>query len=213
MALTKRAIDGFKYEGGWDVRWDGKVPGFGVRLYPNGRKAFVLSYRFHGRKRLMVIGAFGADYTLDEARARATKLRVLVREGTDPLEDKQCANIEAAAERPLNDLIIDYIEKHAKVHKKTWRNDERRLNRNITAKLKRVKARNVTHADIEALLSTIGSTRPYEANRLLEILRVMFRRGRSWGYLKSDDEDPTNDIKCPSGDFMCRMNRLSGAPS
>ena len=54
--LTKRAIDGFKHAGGWDVRWDTDVPGFGVRIYPTGKKAFVLSYRVQGRKRLMVLG-------------------------------------------------------------------------------------------------------------------------------------------------------------
>ncbi len=71
--LTKRAIDSFRYRGGWDVRWDDDVPGFGIRLYPSGKKAFVLSYRASGRKRLMVLGRYGADLTLDQARERAQK--------------------------------------------------------------------------------------------------------------------------------------------
>ncbi len=67
LKLTKRAIDGFKYEGvefkdeskGHDVRWDATLPGFGVRTYPTGRKAFLLSYRVRGRKRMMAIGYIG----------------------------------------------------------------------------------------------------------------------------------------------------------
>ena len=43
--LTKRSIDAFRYGGGWDVRWDYEIPGFGVRVYPSGKKSFVLSYR------------------------------------------------------------------------------------------------------------------------------------------------------------------------
>ncbi len=76
--LTKRSIDSFRHRGGWDVRWDTAVPGFGVRVYPSGKKAFVLSYRARGRKRLMVLGRYGADLTLDQARTRARKERVKV---------------------------------------------------------------------------------------------------------------------------------------
>ncbi len=73
MHLTKRLIDSYVYEGqkgDRDVRWDDRLPGFGVRNYPTGRKSFVLSYRLHGRKCLMVIGRYGV-LTLDMARDTA----------------------------------------------------------------------------------------------------------------------------------------------
>ncbi len=70
--LTKRAIDSFRYRGGWDVRWDADTPGFGVRVYPSGKKSFVLSYRnARGKKRLFVLGRYGADLTLDQARRQS----------------------------------------------------------------------------------------------------------------------------------------------
>ena len=46
LKLTKRAIDAFTYEGDGvrrDVRWDGVLSGFGIRIYPRGRMSFVLS--------------------------------------------------------------------------------------------------------------------------------------------------------------------------
>ncbi len=46
LKLTKRAIDAFTYEGDGvrrDVRWDGALSGFGIRIYPRGRMSFVLS--------------------------------------------------------------------------------------------------------------------------------------------------------------------------
>ncbi len=46
------------------ILWDNQVLGFGLRLYTGGRKAFLLSYRFSGRKRLMTLGTFGV-LTLD----------------------------------------------------------------------------------------------------------------------------------------------------
>ena len=69
MKITKRVIDGIVYQGidgSRDVRWDDEIPGFGVRVYPNAKKSFVLSYRVNGRKRLMVLGAFGT-LTLEQA--------------------------------------------------------------------------------------------------------------------------------------------------
>ena len=73
--LTKKGIDSFAYQGNngtRDVRWDSPLPGFGVRLYPNGKKAFVLSYRVNGRKRLMTLCNYGV-LTLDQARDLARR--------------------------------------------------------------------------------------------------------------------------------------------
>jgi hypothetical protein len=71
--LTKRAIDAFTYTGDGisrDVQWDASLSGFGVRIYPSGKKAFVLSYREAGRKRLLTLGAYG-PVTLEQARQQA----------------------------------------------------------------------------------------------------------------------------------------------
>ncbi len=62
MHLTKRVIESLTYLGPAprrDVRWDDLMPGFGVRVCPSGRKAFVLSFRPQGRKRMNTIGYFG----------------------------------------------------------------------------------------------------------------------------------------------------------
>ena len=72
MSLTKSKIDAFRYTGRpfaskksgklcWtrDVRWDSKVPGLGVRITPNNRKTFVLSYRVSGSKTLMALSDYG----------------------------------------------------------------------------------------------------------------------------------------------------------
>ncbi|MEE8227576.1 MAG: Arm DNA-binding domain-containing protein, partial [Kiloniellales bacterium] len=127
--LTKKAIDAFKYEGDGksrDIRWDTEMTGLGLRLYPSGRKAFVLSYRALGRKRLMTLGNFGV-LTLEQARTRAKKHLVAVEDGKDPLEERR----QAAQGRTFGELIDAYIEDHAKVHKKTWLDDKQRLERHI----------------------------------------------------------------------------------
>lgn len=188
--LTKRAIDAFKYEGGWDVRWDDQMPGLGVRIYESGKKSFVLSYRANGRKRLMVLGRYAADLTLDQARKRAESMRVKVNEGGDPLEEKR----KAAVGQTFHDLVAAYIEKHAKLHKKTWEADKRRLDRNIPASWTNRKVNSIKRSDIAELHSAIGATRPHEANRLLEVLHKAFRLARVWGYVDEGSENPASEI-------------------
>lgn len=55
--LTKRLIDTLDYIGDGtsrDIRWDTDITGFGIRLYPSGKKAFILSCRQNGTKRLFI---------------------------------------------------------------------------------------------------------------------------------------------------------------
>ena len=55
MRLTKKLIDALRYRPGKAkcVYWDDEIPAFGVRVYPTGKKAFVLFYRVNGRQRFM----------------------------------------------------------------------------------------------------------------------------------------------------------------
>ncbi len=190
MKLTTKSIRAFEYHGGWDVRWDDVVTGLGVRNYPSGKKAFVLSYRAQGRKRLMVLGRYGT-VTLDEARKQARKFLVQVQEGKDPLEERQ----KEAQGQTFGDLVRAYIERHAKVHKKTWRDDEQRLNRHIPTTWKIRRVASITRQEISNLHHRIGLTKPYEANRLHEILRKMFFLARTWGFLDATADNPATGIE------------------
>lgn len=134
MKITKRSIDAFKYQGDGqsrDVRWDAALPGFGVRIYPTNRKAFVLSYRDGGgRKRLLTLGTFGKDLTLDEARDRARRELGKVLDGKDPLAARRRdRSVETFA-----DLARLYVERHAST-KRSGKDDERKINRDLLPKL------------------------------------------------------------------------------
>src|SRR5919106_2592430 len=86
--LTKTVIDRYTYQGEGNERcvlWDTALPGFGVRVYPSGKKAFVLFYRVHGRQRFLTLGAYG-PLTLDQARDLARRRIGEVIGGEDPLE-------------------------------------------------------------------------------------------------------------------------------
>ena len=75
MKLTKRVIDAAIYHGKVGTAhylWDDQLAGFGVRIYPSGRKSFVVTYRAKGRQRFHTVGRFG-EMTLHEARSTAIR--------------------------------------------------------------------------------------------------------------------------------------------
>lgn len=192
MKLTKRLIDGFAYQrkqGVRDVRWDDLLPGFGIRIYPNGKKSFVLSYRVNGRKRLMVLGPFG-PLTLAKARNLALCHLAEIIDGDDPLEKRKLA----INGKSVKDLAAAYLERHAKPHKKSWQDDERRIAKYIVPAWGNLQAGNIKRADVAALHGKVGQNYPYEANRILGLVSKMFELARRWGFIEDNAINPARDI-------------------
>ncbi|MBT4428114.1 MAG: DUF4102 domain-containing protein, partial [Rhodospirillaceae bacterium] len=64
--------------------WDTEVPGFGLRVWPSGKRVFVFQYRNrHRQSRRMVIGQFGV-LTPEKARKIAKTQANEVQHGGDP---------------------------------------------------------------------------------------------------------------------------------
>ena len=187
--LTKERIVSFTYRGGWDVRWDSRVTGLGVRIFPSGKKSFVYSYRAGGRKRLLTLGAFGT-LTLDKAREHATKEAAGVLDGRDPVEERR----QARRGETLDDLLSHYID-HMKAHgRKSWEPTERRLKRHLPRHLLNRKVSEVTRPEIANLHLEIGKRAPIDANRTLENLRAMFNLAKTWGMLDEMAPNPAERI-------------------
>ena len=192
MKLTKKAIDRFKYTGDGqsrDVRWDDHLPGFGVRIYPTRRKAFILSYRTNGRKRLMTLGTYG-PITLEQARNKARSFLGDLINGVDPLEERK----QAAQGETIKSLCREYLERYAKISKRSWKEDQRRLERHIIPKWGNIKVKSLKRSDVAALHHQIGKTAPYEANRILALLSKMFEIGQRWGFLEEHSPNPARKI-------------------
>jgi integrase len=170
------------------VLWDSELPGFGVRVYPTGRKAYVLSYRFRGRKRLMAIGPTTV-LTLPEARERARKKLVEALDGRDPLTARE----QDRAAPTMGELAARYVE-HSKQHKRSWREDERRIRAHLGVwRTHQVAA--VTRHDVETLHARIGATAPYEANRALALISRLFSLARQWGIVPANWVSPTSGVQ------------------
>lgn len=194
MKLSKKVINAFVYDAnckGKDIRWDDTLPGFGLRIYPTGKKSFVLSYRINGRKRLMTIKD-KRILSLDEARIIAKKLLANL-DKEDPLDAKQ----KLARGGTIKDLCTTYMERYSKLKKKTWETDELRINNRIIPLWGNLKIPNLKHSDVESLHYQIGNNEKhtYEANRTIELISKMFQLARRWGFVPETHINPARNIE------------------
>ena len=196
MKLTHRTIDEAEYGGALFagkpsrfVLWDEAISGLGLRIFPSEKKSFVLSYRSDGRKRLMSLGRYGV-LTLDQARRKARKFLAQADEGIDPLEEKRKRNRELRRAHTVADLCDAFLERHARRIKKTWREDQRRIEKHIKPRLGSLRLKKLTREHVDQLYREVGSQAPYEANRVIALLSAMIRLAPEWGFLPEGHPNP-----------------------
>jgi len=195
VKLTKTYIDRAEYEGtnkSRDARWDRTLPGFGVRVYPSGRKSFIIKYtNKHGRQRQKTLGTFG-ELTLQQARQLARDDFHSIRKGNDPLaEREQALNAET-----IDDLCSAYIDKHAKPHKKSWKKDDSRLERHIKPVWGSRTPAEITHSNVAELHRAVGkNSGHYEANRTLALIQTMFNFAADEGFIERETLNPAANVK------------------
>lgn len=178
--LTKTLVERLRPHAECDkFVWDSALPGFGLRVYPSGKRKYVVQYRTKdNRQRRVGIGQHGV-LTAEGARIKARDILADVSKGKDPAAEKR-----AAREAPtVRDLADDYLERHAIPNKRPASVDDDRamLNRLVLPKLGSTKVATVSRPDIEKLHNKLRST-PYAANRLLALLSKMFNLAVAWGW-------------------------------
>ncbi len=115
VKITKRIVDAAAPGEREYAIWDSEISGFGLRVYPTGRKAYCLKYRVGGGRggtaRKPTIGTHGT-ITAEQARAIAKDWSAEIRRGGDP-----SAARTASRNAPLMaDLFERYLEDHARPH-------------------------------------------------------------------------------------------------
>ena len=188
--LTKRTVERLKPGGSEYFVWDEDLAGFGVRVFPSGRKSYLVQYRAGGRSRRRAIGQHGA-LTADDARREARKLLGDVAKGGNPAEERQRAlrapTIASLCERFLDEYVAQHCkpttQKGYRCYVETW----------IKPKLGRVKINDITRAEVVAFHHEMRA-KPYTANRAVAMLSKMFNLAEDWG-LRTDGTNPARRIK------------------
>lgn len=172
--LTHRSIESLT-AGKWMTDyWDDRLEGFALRVSPHSdRKTFIVRYTLKGRRRRMTLGAYPA-LSLADARDRAREILGAVARGEDPQSAKK-AERRAVTFAELAEL---YLERHAKVKKRRWREDERVINVDLLPHWKGRKAKRIKRADVVELLDGIVERgAPIMANRTKALVSKIYNFG------------------------------------
>jgi hypothetical protein len=57
--LSKRTVESARPREREYILWDEALPGFGLRVFPSGKRSYCIQYRSDGRTRRMALGLHG----------------------------------------------------------------------------------------------------------------------------------------------------------
>ena len=193
IPFTDRSIKAVEAPSSGQIEYfelNGRLPGFGLRVSASGRKSWILLYRNGRHPRRLTLGTYPI-LGLADARAQAKEALATVVGGGDPAMVKR-ADRSAIS---FGELSEDYIERHAKPKKRTWRDDKRMLEKYVPKEWHRTNAADIHRRDIRDLLDSLVVRTPILANRVLALLRKVYNFALSRDLVEAN---PCHGIERPA---------------
>ena len=186
--ISKRMVDALSAHGRPGVYWDRDLPGFGVRLYPTGRKTYVVQSRGPTGSRRVTVGQHGA-ISAEQARKAAAAIIDRIKAGEDPMPEV------AEPEPTVADLAEKYLRTHVAVQCKasSMRRYRQLLQHHILPALGEMPVGSVERKHVAALHYALRD-RPGTANPVLWVLSKMFSLADDWG-LRPGGANPCRTVR------------------
>jgi len=204
--LSKRIVDGAAKGPTERFVWDSDLPGFGLRITPQGVKSFVFQYRMKGEtnSRRYTIGRYGA-WTPEAARERCKDLVLLVEAGEHP---RDAAKARAAARAKAK---LDAKEKEFGAVTETWQksyeiDDSGRKRRPASISLAKFAVGKLAEkfagqaidaidkSDLRAFFSDMPKDQPATRRNVFAYARIL------WGWAEHEEiisSNPFHSLKAP----------------
>ena len=182
MRFTEKAVERLK--GPREIS-DEATTGLYLRVTAGGRKVWRYRYRLRGKTHIMTLGEWPA-VSLTDARTTSYQARADVVKGIDPAGKAQQEASQRRQMPTVAEFVPEYIKRHAKPHKKSWKQDEQILERWLVPHVGRLRMDEVTRRDIVAILDKVrdtGATR--QPGKVLAVTRMLFKVGIQRGILES----------------------------
>jgi integrase len=163
---------------------DNKTPGLQLRVTSTGVKTFCVFRRVRGggNPERVTLGRYPV-MTIDQARRRAVEITSAMENGTNPAEVIRLKK----GELTFGELFTDFLERHAKPRKRTWKGDEQRYRQYLERSLGAKKLSAINRQTIALIHSAISKDgHPVVANRVLALISSIFGRGIEWGLIENN---------------------------
>ena len=151
--------------------------------YENGNGKWFLRYTIYGRRREMGLGAF-PTVTLKEAREAASKWRRLVRDGKDPISERD----KLSASGKLNMSLLQDVALDAYESRKAELREDGKSGRwfspirnHILPKLGKMPVSQISQLEVKDTLSPIWHSKAVTARKALNRLNICLRHAAALG--------------------------------
>jgi integrase len=170
--FTKAYLDGLQAPQGARLTvHDSKVAGLQIRVTPNGVKTFSVFRRVRGGDpERVTLGRF-PTVTIEHARRQAAKVNNTIESGANPAAVKRALKEEST----FADLFADYLNRHAKPRKRTWKEDNAKYDRYLAKTLGPKRLSAIERSDVASIHSSISRDgHQVTANRVLALVSSVF---------------------------------------
>ncbi len=177
--ISKRTVEALAVEKD-TVFWDSELSGFGIRVYPSGRKQYVVQTRALGRAaKRVTVGRHGI-VTAEEARRRAALIIARIKAGEEPVPPAL-----ALADGPtVGDLARQWLDEHVAVRCKPTTAEMYALivNKHLLPAFGKVPVLALDHVRVTGLHHSLRAT-PSMANRTVDVLSRIWNAAEDRGQL------------------------------
>lgn len=163
MKLTVRTVEDVKPGEKDVILWDSKIPGFGLKVTPKGKRGFILQYRTANHtERKPLIGHYPAIKP-EQARSIAHDWLAQVRAGGDPSAARR-ASRAARGQDTVAELFVSFLK--AKAHLRSIGEMERIFRKDILPAIGSQRAEDVKRSDVTQLLERVERRAPVTAKQV-----------------------------------------------
>jgi integrase len=190
IKISKRIVEALEVQDRDVDHFDEDLKGFGVRVRPSGRKTYFVMMRHKCVMRRFTIGSHGA-VTAEAARLKAKQIISDLAIDKKPTAEQDAVR-NSVTVRSLGERFIDeYVPCHLK--SSTAAEYKRCVEIFINPEIGTMKLVSVERTDIAKVHHQLRHI-PYQANRVLGVLSIMFNLAESWN-LRTAFTNPCRGVK------------------
>ena len=175
-SISRRTVEALPVGEREAVFWDHELSGFGVRVYPSGRKVYLVQTRSGGKSKRVTIGRHGV-LTAEQARRKAAQVIASIKAGEEPVRPQSPPD----AGPTIAEVAERYMKEHVAVRCKpsTAIGCRYALDKYLLPAFGARALGSIGREEVATLQYGLHKT-PIMANRVVDMLSRLFNMAEAW---------------------------------